>query len=155
METGEGLTGIRILPRCPRVLGGVVLGQILGPSTALGEACQVAKLCPFCCDECDAWRCEPARVGDIIFTSRDGGGGRIGGRRIRDRCCLRRCRKKKIRRACFRLLGVPHRIYCKNHPCKSTERRTILQFSKAFFDSGISKRFSSCFCYEMPFVKSR
>jgi hypothetical protein len=43
MATGEGLTGVRILPRCPRVMRDVVLGQILGPSTALGEACQVAK----------------------------------------------------------------------------------------------------------------
>jgi len=44
VETGEGLTGIKILPRCPCVLRGVVLGQILGPSTAPGEACRVVKV---------------------------------------------------------------------------------------------------------------
>ena len=66
----------------------------------------------------DAWRCEPAYVlaeafslVDTIFTSTAGKG--PDRRRcclvcrIRDRCSLRRCRKK-IRRACYRLLGVPH-----------------------------------------------
>jgi hypothetical protein len=59
-----------------------------GTSTALGEACQVAKiLCekiwplsssedrlklggqcsPFCCDKCDVRRCEPARAGERLY----------------------------------------------------------------------------------------
>jgi hypothetical protein len=53
-------------------------------------------------------------VSDIIFTSREGGGGRMGGDVVSYveyaiAAVLRRCRKK-ICRACYRLLGVPHSI---------------------------------------------
>jgi hypothetical protein len=69
----------------------------------------------------DAWRWEPAYVlaeafslVDTIFTSTAGKGpDRRRCRlvcRIRYRCSLRR-RRKKIRRTCYRLLGVPHTIY--------------------------------------------
>jgi hypothetical protein len=37
VETGEGLTGVKILPRCPRVLRGIVLGQIQGAFKCSGR----------------------------------------------------------------------------------------------------------------------
>jgi hypothetical protein len=55
------------------------------------------------------------RVGDIIFTSRDGGWGRIGGDVVSyveyTIAAVYEDAGKKIRRTCYRLLGIPHNIH--------------------------------------------
>ncbi len=55
------------------------------------------------------------RVGDIIFTSRDGGGGRIGGDVVLyveyAIAAVYEDAEKKIRRTCYRLLGIPHTFH--------------------------------------------
>ncbi len=74
-------------------------------------------------------------MGDTIFSSKEGEG-RIGGDvvlgRIYDRRSLRRCRKKN-RRTCYRLLGIPHtgpseeRKSVREHPLFQKETQGIAE----------------------------